>query len=158
MMLLTKARFASVLIGFALAALALAAIDGLLISSGLMPPDYTYGDPDVGIAEPTGTGAPRIIRSQHWRYLTSDSGEIALNERGFRTSGSLHDISARPAAPVIAVIGDSHTYLPYATPLTHAAVLERTLQARGFSNALVLNGGRGARVRVPLPVSDRAGA
>lgn len=139
----THGLFRRILAGIALSLCSLFALDLILVLTDLLPPRHVYGDPELGFCEPAGTGEVRIWQSPHWRFLRSDSGRIVLNERGFRTTRPLHALFADTGRCRIAVLGDSHSDLPYRNDLTHPFVLEAALRREACSSAEVLSAGRG---------------
>ncbi len=138
-----RQRLALLSIGILLGILCVVLVDFLCVWTGVFPPEYDYGDPDLGAIEPAGTGVVRSYHSVHWRFQQSDTGLIKINERGFRTTRSIAEIKASPAPIPIAVTGDSHTDLPYDNGYDHPAILEKELRALGVQGAEVLSAGRG---------------
>ena len=122
----------------------LALCDVVLILLNILPPKHLYGDQTVGFLNPQGTGVPYTFQSDHWRYSQSDSGLIAVNERGFRSDRTIRQIHSSPKKNSICVIGDSHTDLPYKNEYTHPFVLQRCLIESGFRDVEVFAAGRGS--------------
>jgi hypothetical protein len=132
-----------VLFGCVAAVLLLVVFEIIFDLTGAWAPEYRYGDFDLGFSDPIATGSVRTFRANPWLFLGSDSGLVTLNERGFCTSRTIREILRSPPGVGIAVIGDSHTMLPYRNDLMHPSILERELRDKGVVDAEVFNAGRG---------------
>jgi hypothetical protein len=127
-----------------LASLVLTALilDGLLIATGLLAPNYRVGDAVLGFA-PSRATEPGGDRSE-LPELADDPvcATFHVNSAGFMSRGTMDEfLTAR--GPKIVALGDSHTALEYCFDRTHMGVLETALQQSGFPHAAVLGAGKG---------------
>jgi len=135
--ILGKVRTAAILVGIITATLIVA--DLLCNLFGVFPPNYEYGDLDVGWLAAKQTANVRDDR------CVEPSGKVVQyvrNEDGIRTNLSVPHLLADHGSFKIAVTGDSQTDLCAPNSQVHSGILESELNANGL-RAIVLPYGVG---------------
>lgn len=118
-------------------ALALGALDLVLIATGLFPPTMTFGDPTLGWRSGLPMGRP--VFESCTELMSGRPVQYERNEDGIRTGHSKADLT-RGGLLTVAVSGDSHTDLCATNADTHFGVLERTLREAGVPAGVFANG------------------
>ncbi|MEX0618814.1 MAG: hypothetical protein WDZ76_01310 [Pseudohongiellaceae bacterium] len=106
-------------------------LDLVLIASGLYPPTYSYGHPDLGWV--SARSASRMASYQCMEKSLQQSHTVQLNEDGHRSSRSIIGLRGPGKVFEIAVSGDSHTDLCADNSETHFGFMESELNERGVS-------------------------
>lgn len=124
--------FRVVAVYVAIIAVSLVAADLILIVTGLFPPPFSPGDPDVGwvSAHPSG----RIEQVSCVEWSSGERYQYVRNQDGARSSFSSVELQGKELFK-IAIAGDSQTELCAPNELTHFGVLQRELAARGVPAA-----------------------
>jgi hypothetical protein len=114
--------------GLAIVVGCLAAFDIVLALTGVFPPRYNFGVPDLGwVPEHNGTMMLDSCRD----FTTGGRRHFERNEIGIRTTRSVESIRSDTSSFKVAVVGDSHTDLCAPNDSTHPGVLENSLEGRG---------------------------
>jgi hypothetical protein len=121
-------------------AVTLLLIDVTCMVTGIFPPSYNYGDPDIGWRPAPATGHMDLGRC--FEASTRQVIDYDRNEDGIRTSQPRAQILADTASFKLAITGDSHSDLCLPNRELHGGVLEAGLKAQGVP-AVALNYGTG---------------
>ncbi len=115
----------------------LALFDIALISLGVLPPQYEYGDPDLGWS----TLATQALPYDSCMDMTTNTRiDFFRNELGIRTDLTETDLRAARGKLIVAAVGDSHSDQCMSNSETHQGVLERQLVERGVDSLVLSNG------------------
>lgn len=135
-----KRILAGTLVYLGIIVVTLLIVDGICIATGLFPPTYNYGDPDLGWRPANATG--RMALGKCMEFSTGETIRYQRNEDGVRTTLSRTQQQSDSGGIRIGVTGDSQTDLCAPNEQTHAGVLESALAA-GQVPATVLAYGSG---------------
>ena len=105
-------------------------LDLVLMATGLFPPQYTPGHPDLGwvTGRPTGQMHDDVC-------VENSTGEVLhykRNEEGIRADSTVQWLRSDTSSFKIGVGGDSQTDLCAANSAVHFGVMEKTLRAHGI--------------------------